>query len=231
VKRFVFLLLIIGLLLCAQWITFIASASSRHAPVKRSISLPLTVASLKFYYKQDENARFIDLKTKWQTEHKGAISLQKAADFADTADSQASVEAELSRWKAQGGPAPKVFGAKLHLYNNGKKAIVNIPLTITTKVNVGDLRVSPVTQLTDYEYLRQTSRWETVSTRTMQIPVVAPGEDQLIDVAKFRLLDFLGKHAGQWPESVQVSVSSPQFGIAERRIILLPDHFVVPTLY
>lgn len=226
-----FLLLILGLLLCAQWITIVASASSKHMASKHAVSLPLKVASLKFYYKQDEDVRFIDLKTQWQTEHKGAITLQKAAEFADMANEQACVEAELSRWKAQGGPAPKVFGAKLHLYNNSKKAIVNIPLTITTKANVGDLRVSPLTQLTDYGYLRQTARWETLSTRTIQVPVVAPGEDQLIDVAKFRLLDFLGKHANQWPESVRISVSSPQFGVAERELSLLPDHFVIPTLY
>lgn len=226
VRRLVFLLLILGLLLCAQYITILAT----HASPKQ-LPQSLKVASLQFYYKLDENARFLDLKTQWQTEHRGALSLQKAAEFAEIATKQASVEAELLHWRAQGGPSPKIFTAKLHLFNPGCKAILDIPLTITVKANVGELRVSPTTQLTDYGHLRRTAHWETISTHTLHIPVIAPEEDQLLEVAQFRLLEFMGTHSAQWPEAVRVTVSSPQLGIVEKQLSVLPDHFVISTLY
>lgn len=202
---------------------------AQKAAPKRQAALK--VASLGFYYKQDENARYLDLKTQWQTEHKGLLSGQKASEFADTAYQQASVEAPFSQWRAQGGPAPKVFSAKLHLYSNTKAAVLNTPISVSVQANVGDLRVSPITQLTDYRYLQQTAHWETLETRQLSVPVIAPEEDQLLEVMQFRLLSFLNSHPNQWPTAVRITISSPRLGVAEKQISLLPDHFVVPVLY
>jgi hypothetical protein len=232
-RRFVFLGLILGLLFCAQGITMLAP----HASAKRNLSTGasnssgLKAASLQFYYKLDGEARFIDLKTQWQTEHPGSLSFKKAAELAETATKQASVEAELPHWRAQGGPSPKIFTAKLHLYNTSPKPQVDIPLTITVKARVGELRVSPSTQLTSYDHLRRSAQWKTVSTRVLRVPVIAPEEDLQLEVAQFQLLPFLEKHPGQWPESIQVVVSAPALGVVEKQLSLLPDHFMVPTLY
>lgn len=201
-----------------------------HASSERQTE-GLRVASLQYYYKLDEHARFLELKTKWQTEHRGEIPLRKAAVLAQEANKKAGVEAELPHWRAQGGPAPNIFFAKLHLYNAGRNAILDIPLTVTLKANIGELRVSSATQLTDYGHLRKTARWKTLSTETLRIPVIAPEEDQIVEVAQFRLFEFMEKHPSLWPESVEVTVVSPQLGMVKKRLTMLPDHFVVPTLY
>lgn len=199
------------------------AATGQHGAVKAS--------SLDFYYKTDAKARFLDLKNQWQSKHRGEISLNQADEMAQEAYSQASVETPFSQWLFHGGPDPRVFTGKLHLYNSSTKALLNVPLSVTLRAKVGELRVNPEIQMTDYDHLDDTARWEDVSSKTITIPALAPGEDMLVEVARFRLLDFLARHPNQWPSQVMVQVNAPQMGSTRKIITLVPDHFVVPVLY
>lgn len=223
-RRIIFLLIIASLLLCSVLVSQVASRAATGISVLR-------VANLSFFYKQDEQARFLDLKTQWQTERRGELSLSKAAEFAQQAYDKASVEAELPEWRYHGGPSPKVITAKVHLYNSSKKALLNTPISMTLKAEVGDLRVSPQTQMTDYQYLASTAQWQTVASKKIIIPAIAPEEDQQLSVMTFHLMDFLATHNNQWPRRLKVTLSSPSFKTTEKQLTLIPDHFIVPVLY
>ncbi|HEY9746814.1 MAG TPA: hypothetical protein V6C99_11415 [Oculatellaceae cyanobacterium] len=223
-KRRWLIWLISSLLLCIQGPLCLAE---KHKPPPPR----LKTVNLKFYYKLDEKARLIDLKVRHQTEQPGQLTWKTLASLAEAADKAASVEAELPAWRYQGGPSPQIFTAKLHFYNPGKNALSDIPMTVTVKAQLGDLRVSPLTQLTDYTHLQKTARWETISIQRRMIPIIAPGEDQLVEVARINLPDLLSKHPNRWPAAIRVSVSSPLLGIAERELPLFPDHFAIPELY
>lgn len=224
VKRVVFVLMVVGLLIASEAVTVLATRASAANGL-------LKVESLGFFYKLDEQARYLDLKTKWQTEHRVDLSLDKASELAKEAYGKAGVESPFEQWRYQGGPAPHVFSSKMHLYNAGKNAMLNIPLQVVVRAKVGELRVSPDIQMTDYDHLEQTARWETVSQKTVKIAALAPGEDQLVEVMNFQLMDFLAKHPNQWPSQVEVSVSAPGIATTRKLLPLVPDHFVVPVLY
>ena len=194
-------------------------------------STGLKAESLEFYYKTDENARYLDLKTRWQSETQAELTYLKVSELAEEAYKSATVESPFDQWRYQGGPAPNIFSGKVHLYNTGKQAWLNVPVQVTLRAKVGALRVNPALQTTDYGYLQQTARWETVSTRTVKIPVIAPGEDIQVEVGRFNLPSFLAKRANQWPAEVEFQITAPQVGQLSKSIPLIPDHFVVPVLY
>jgi hypothetical protein len=216
---------VLALLLCSQAICLLATRAATRQ------SGDIRVHSLDFYYKEDENARFLHLKNTWQSQHRGEISLTKSDELATEAYRQAGVEAPFTRWRYQGGPSPKVFTSKIHLYNNGKRAVLNLPLKVSVRAKVGELRVKPDIQMTDYGYLQQTAHWEDVSSNTITVPALAPNEDMLVEVMRFRLMNFLAAHPNQWPTQVEVTVSAPQMATVRKSLPLVPDHFVVPTLY
>ncbi len=228
-KRFVFILLILGLLACAQVLTFMATDASAARGVSNTTTLK--TASLDFYYKLDEKARYLDLKNQWQSKHRGEFSPRQAVELADEAYKKASVEAPFEKWLYHGAPAPRVFTGKLHLYNSSKQALLDVPLKVTLRAEVGDLRVDSVVQLTDYGHLSKTARWMTLSEQTVSIPAVAPGEDLQVEVMRFRLMEFLAAHPNRWPSQLEVQVSGPQVGTVKKSLSLAPDHFVVPVLY
>jgi hypothetical protein len=223
-KRVVFILLTVCLLLLSEAITLLSTKAASMQPA-------IQVQSLDFYYKQDEKARYLELKNQWQSEHRGEIPLRNAAELATQAYAQADTEAPLERWRYQGGPSPEVFNSKIHLFNSSKQALLHIPLRITLRARVGELRINPQTELTDYTHLANTAHWQTIAVETKSIPALAPGEDLQVANTTFQLLDFLGKHPGHWPAQLEIEVKVPQLGANRKTISLTPDHFVVPILY
>lgn len=223
-RRIVLILLTISLLLLSEAVTLLATkAATARGPIK--------VDSLDFFYKLDEHVRFLDLKTKWQTEHRGELPIGKAGELAREAYDQAATESPFSLWRYQGGPAPQIFTGKAHIHNQGRTALLNLPVSVQVRAKVGELRVSSDIQMTDYEYLEDSARWETVSTESITVPAIAPGEDILLPVMKFRLLEFLAKHPNRWPVQVEMKISSPLMGTTYKTLALIPDHFVIPVLY
>jgi len=190
----------------------------------------LEVSGLAFYYREDEDARFLDLKTRWQTGHQNKLPPKEAIDFADQAYKASSMDAELNVWRFQGGPHPKTITAKVRLYNPTRDALLDVPIHVQLWAKVGDLLVESGSQLTAYGALRASARWEPVSLGNLKIPVIAPDEDQILEVTQFRLLPFLEPRPYQWPIYLKVVVTSPKFQRAEKVLTLLPDHFVLRNL-
>ena len=228
-KRIVFLVLTFTLLLLSEAITLLATgAESATKPVTNTIQAD----SIGFFYRQDEKTRFLELKNQWQSEHRGEVDMNKAISIAEQAYQASSVDAPLTAWRYHGGPSPWIMTAKVHLFNDGTKAYLNVPLAVTVRARGGDLRVNPALQLTDFSNLEKTARWLPVSgTKTITIPAFAPGEDMLLEVTRFSVLDFLSRHPNRWPTELEVQVSNPQFGAVKQSISLLPDHFVMPSIY
>lgn len=223
-KSFVFILLTLALLLLSEAVTLL-STKAATAPT------PLQVQALDFYYKQDEKVRYLDLKQQWQTAHRGELPVTKAAELADQAYSQATIESPLEEWNYQGGPSPQVLSGQIHLYNTSQQALLNVPLTVSLRAQVGELRVNPLLQMTDYKHLEASAQWQSLSNSRISIPVIAPGEDMLVDVARFQLLQFLAKHPSQWPARLEIEVKAPHMATSRKTLTLIPDHFVVPVLY
>jgi hypothetical protein len=224
VKRIVFIVVTLALLLLSEAVTLLATKAATTPGT-------IHVEDLSFFYKEDEAARYLDLKNQWQSEHRGEIPPDKAAELAEKAYKEASVESPLLRWREQGGPNPQVFSAKAHLSNPGHDALINVSLRVTLKAKVGDLRVNPRIQITDYHYLESSARWVTLSDTVILVPAIAAGEDLQVDLVKFPLRDFLGKHNGQWPAQLRLELQAPHMDATYKTLSLMPDHFVVPVLY
>lgn len=223
-RRIVLIIITLTLLLLSEAVTLMATrAATAHNPVK--------VEDISFYYKLDEKARFLDLKTRWQSEHRGELPITKATDIATEAYNIAATESPFETWRYHGGPAPNVFTGKAHIYNKGRTALLNVPVTVLVRAKVGELRVNPAIQMTDFDYLEESAHWETLSRETITIPALAPGEDMLLPVLKFRLLEFMVRHPNRWPVQLELKMSSPMMGTAYKSLSLVPDHFVVPVLY
>jgi hypothetical protein len=206
---------------------------SRSAPARpASGSQGLQVASANFYYRLDEKASFIALKNQWQSEHRGELSPDQAQLFADQAYDKAGVEEVLTQWQYHGGPNPWVLSIKAHLFNDGAKAYLNVPVQVTVRAKLGDLRVNPAIQMTDWTHLQKSARWATVSgPQIITVSAIAPGEDQLLSLGRINLLSYLCKHPNQWPVELELQLRSSQFAPVSQRITLKPDHFVTPTWY
>lgn len=223
-KRVVFIILTLVLLTLSEGLTLLAT----HAASSRSA---IQVESINFYYKPDEKARFLDLKTRWQSENRGELSIDQAISLADTAYRQAGINAPFKVWRYHGGPSPWVFTGKAHLYNKTGQALLNVPLSVTLRAKVGDLRVHSALQMTDYDHLEETARWETVLQQTVPIPALAPGEDLQIETFRFAVLNFLKTHPNRWPVQLEVRLSTPAMSGSRQSLTLIPDHFVVPAVY
>lgn len=233
VKRVVFIILTLSLLLLSEAVTLLAThAAAPRGQLKGSVSnRAVQVQSLDFYYKMDEKSRYLDLKNQWQSAHKGELNYAEASTLAAQAYDESSVESELEQWAYHGGPDPKVMTGKVHIYNVGQRALLNLPIKVTLRAKVGELRVNPAIQMIDYDYLNDTAQWLSVSSKTVKVAALAPGEDMLVDLGKFQMLDFLGKHPNQWPAKLELRVDSPEFGTSRKVLNVIPDHFVVPVLY
>lgn len=241
VKKIVFILVVASLLLLSEAITLMAteadglagSGKARTVKTSRSaLQSAIKVADVGFYYKLDEKARYIDLKNQWQSKHRGEVSFAKACEFSRQAYAQASVEELLSQWRYHGGPNPWIFTGKSHLFNDGKQAYLNVPVQVSFRAKIGDLRVNPAIQMTDFSQLKNSAHWEKLpESHATRIVAIAPGEDILLELGAFNLLDFLAAHPNQWPTEIEVQISSPRFTGSRKVIPLTPDHFVMPTLY
>lgn len=228
VKRAVLILLIMLALLTSEAVTLLATRAA--AP-----PAPLQTQELAFYYKQDEPVRYLNLKNRQQLEHPGELSPERQVELSREAYEQATVEAPLNEWRFQGGPTPRIFSGKLHLYNAGRDALLNVPLQVTIRALVGDLQADPVLHLTDYAHLEETAHWETLSpsvvslpaSSVISVPAIAPGADKQIEVMKFELLPFLATHPGRWPLQLEITVQSPRLAVRRRSLLLIPDHFAI----
>lgn len=224
-RRIVFLSMVLGLLLCAQWVAWWAANGVSAS------SGPIRVHEIAFFYKTDEKARFLELKNRWQSRHRGELPLSVAGELAQAAFNEASVETPFTQWLYHGGAAPQVFSSKIHLYNTSRQALLNTPLHVTVRAKVAELRVNPEIQMTDYAHLERTGRWETIHQETLNIAALAPDEDLRVEVMRFNLLGFLAKQAHRWPVELEVQVESPAMGVHKQVLRLTPDHFAVPAIY
>lgn len=243
VKRIVLILTVLGLLLLSQAVVLWAAHAdgmpeaglkagvSKTRPQQAVVS-DIKVAGTEFYYRLDEKARFIQLKNQWQSDHRGELPLDQARAFSKTAYTQASVEEVLNQWRYHGGPSPWVFVGKAHLYNEGEKAYLNVPITVTYRAKVGDLRVNSALQMTDFNHLQRSAHWKNLPQSNRQtIPAIAPGEDILLELGQINLLEVLTDYPNRWPAEIEVQISSPMFTTVSKAIALTPDHFLTPTIY
>lgn len=243
VKRTLFILLVFGLLLLSEAITLLVTNADGlpGSEIKAGVSTTrpahinasdIKVAGTEFYYRLDEKARFIELKNQWQSLHRGELPIEQARLFAADAYAQASVEEVLNQWRYHGGPNPWVFTGKAHLYNEGEKAYLNVPVSVSYRAKMGDLRVNADLQMTDMKHLKQSARWENLpESRAQNIAAIAPGEDILLELGQIQLLSLLARHPNRWPVEIEVQIRSPRFATVSKRIELIPDHFVTPSFY
>lgn len=223
-KRTVLIVITTLALLTSEALTLLATRAA--APQK---PMALQAQSLGFFYKQDAPIRYQGIKTRWKALHKDGMSLDTDAELNRLAYEQANVEAPLEEWRFQGGPSPGLFSSKLHLYNNGSDAMLNVPLKVVVRAYVGELQPDPVLKLTDYDRLENSARWEDVSTSTVDVPAVGPGSDKQVEVMRFELLPFLKQHGGKWPLKLDITVSAPNMAPSHQELTLIPDHFAIPS--
>jgi hypothetical protein len=259
VKRTVLIFLVLGLFILSEALTLLATNAgglsnvelkgsvnkkglsnvelkgviNKEGPTKFNLTdLGIQVWGTDFYYRLDEKARFIELKNQWQSEHRGELPIEQARIFSEMAYDQSSVDEVLRLWRHQGGPSPWVFSAKAHIFNNSDTAYLNVPVHITYRAKVGELRVNSATQLTDFKHLSQSVQWNSFpGSHQISIAAIAPGEDMLLDLGRVNLLAFLVSNPKQWPAEIEVSISSPQFKTVRQVLKLTPDHFLTPYMY
>jgi len=209
-----------------------SSTTTLSAPLQGHVSnAQLKLQSLEFYYKLEAETRYLDLKTEWRSAHFDEITLCQANELAVKADLASELETPFQQWRYQGGPAPRVFTAKAHIYSTGAQALLNVPFTITVRAKVGELMLIPSIQMTDYKTLEATARWLTISKQTIRVPAIATGEDLLLPLMEFQLLDFEAQHPNQFPIAIEVQIASPFLPTSSKTLTLRPDHFVVPVEY
>ncbi len=223
-KRTALILITTLALLTSEALTLMATRAA--LPQK---PMALQAQSLGFFYKQDAPVRYQGIRSRWKAKHTNELTLDADAELTRLAYEQANVEAPLEEWRFQGGPAPGLFSGKLHLYNNGSEAMLNVPLKVVVRAFVGELQPDPMLKLTDYDRLESSARWEDVSSSVVQIPAVGPGSDKQVEVMRFELLPFLAQHAGKWPLRVDITVSAPNMASSHQVLTLIPDHFALPA--
>jgi hypothetical protein len=226
--------LIVLLFLLSEGVTLLATRADMAPirPISASVSVSSSSASslrlqeLSFYYRQDEAVRFLSLKSQHEHETERQLSPSEIPELVRKAYRLSTVESPLTIWRKQGGPSPRYFSAKLHLYNQSAQAVVDVPIQVTLRAKLGILRPDPMLHLSDYETLTKTAQWLTLRKATVKIPAIAPGFDKQIDVLEFELLPFLAEHPGYWPTELEVTVKVPELPPAKQRLVLQPDHFV-----
>lgn len=217
-------------------ILLITGVGVSHADKKLDASAKkggrLTIEHVEFLYRLDEEARYVDLKTQYQSRTRGKLPEKEAESLALEAFEKASVEKPFTHWRYQGGPDPNVFLIKAHLYNQSSQARLNTNLSATIRAKIGELLVNPKLLLVDFSHLQQTAQWQTIETVQKEVPVMITGEEILVEISRFELLKFLNAHPNQWPTEIEVTVSSPDAAnSATETLKLTPDHFSVPVLY
>lgn len=186
-----------------------------------------------FYYKVDEEARYVDLKNQYQNKHRGEIPLAEAENLAWQAYRKATVERPLEKWLYHGGASPNIFTGKAHLFNKTKNALLDVKLDITLRARVGKWLVNPDIQMTDFAYLVKTAQWRTLWQESRTVPVVAPGEEMLVRaLGRFNILRFMRLNPNEWPMEMELTVRAPALNEQVKTTLeLVPDHFLVPVLY
>ncbi len=217
---------------------FIQKLKKQPAPnqaqkkLNKSPEQTLVIESVDFYYKADEELYFVDLKTKHQNQHHGLVSAEVQEDLAWQAFDKATLEKSFTKWVFHDHPKPNVLMAKAHLYNNTGKAHLNVAVKLYVDAYVGDLRVNPDTLLVNFDHLETTAQWERIMEETLIIPALEPGEELRLTLMRLNLKKYLRLHTNQWPTKVQVSVELHNFNQTNGETLeLVPDHFLIPTLY
>ncbi|MBX2861724.1 MAG: hypothetical protein KTR14_10865 [Vampirovibrio sp.] len=206
------------------------SASVQSKPPLSSTSQPEKIKPLAFYYKLDEDARFLALKAEQVNQSRGAFYPEVLEKLARKSYQQASIEEPFKVWRTMGGPHPWIFRPKVLLNNSSQVALLDISIQVTVSIKTGEWRVDPELLLTDYDHLEKTAQWKTLTTYQTDLPVLAPGEDKLFTLAEIELLPYIHAHPNQWPTHLKVSVSAPKTSLqVEETLPLIPDHFLIPA--
>lgn len=191
----------------------------------------LRIERVQFYHKIDEEVNYLSLKKDWLTSHPTSLNLAQAGKLAEDAFEKSTVETPLEEWRYHGGPNPFVFTAKAHIYNDSPEAHLNKKFKIIVKAKIGNLGVNPNTLLVDYNHLKNSATWKTLSNQSITVPAIAPGEELLLDVMQLNMLAFMATYPNQWPTELTVSVSmTGSNAFAEESLHLTPDHFMVEGL-
>jgi len=242
-KRRFLLAIIVSLLLLSEGAVLLKQAKAQPLPPPISAGLTLKPISagvilasssasilklqeLSFYYHQDDAVRFLNLKNQREHELQHPLPVSEILNLSRKAYKSSTVETPLDQWRKQGGPAPRCFSAKIHLYNQSTKAIVEAPMKITLRAKMGVLQSDPALHLTDYETLERTAKWVTIHKATVPLSALAPGMDKQFDLLQFEILPFLAANPGKWPLEMEVSVKVLDLPLATEKISLIPDHFI-----
>ncbi len=223
--------------------TVLEPLASKDKEMKAQTVAPnsVLIEGIQFFYKLDAGTRFLEKRTQWETESKGRIkiALEDLEAMAYKAYQEASVEHPFDVWREQGGPNPLVFRPKLHLRNNTDQAWLNVKIQVIWRGKIGDLLADPELLLTDYDNLSATAQWENLFVEELNIDVLTPGQDKLIEISPFQLFSFLSLYKNKWPEYLEVeahlkSADGQTFGTLPQHqyiqaLPMIPDHFVVPT--
>ncbi len=228
--------LLVALALVAAVLSAGQPVSAEVGELKAQTAQPSTVLveDVDFWYRLDSDTKFLDLRSEWESGHKGNITLEELADLAWDAYNQSDVEDRLEIWREQGGPDPLVFAPKIHVRNNTNRAWLNVKLKVVIRAKIGELLADPELFLTDYDHLSATAAWENLYVEDLTIDVLAPGEEALVAATPFQLYDFLSIYKNRWPEYVEVEArltefADPETGVKARALQMIPDHFIVPV--
>ncbi len=238
----------ISSLLASSLLLFSSFASSQEMPINESKELQahsvapnsVLLEGIQFFYKLDSDTRFLERRSQWEQKSKGLIkiSLQALEEMAYKAYDEASAEKPFDIWREQGGPNPLVFRPKIHVRNNTDQAWLNVKIEVIWRAKIGDLLADPELLLTDYDNLSDTAKWENLFIENINVDVLSPGEDKLVELSPFQLFFFLSLYKNKWPEFLELeanlqSADGQSFGtLPEHQAIqalpMIPDHFVVP---
>jgi hypothetical protein len=225
-KKVILVFTSLALLLCAEALTLmVRSAADKTSPLK--------LDNIGFYYKQDEHARFMDLKTQWQTTHRSELPYSVARQLALKAYNKANIEALISSWHYDSGLFPNIITGKASIHNPDSSAKLDIPVSVILQAKTVTLEPTVLlsTQMTNLNDLQSSAHWVTLSKKNFTLPVIAPGEDVLVPLVQFSLMAFKQQHPHQWPLKLRVRFNSTLIGKGQQEISLTPDYFVMPSLY
>jgi hypothetical protein len=243
-KRRFLIAIVVSLLLISEGLVLLkkeAKAQSLPQPVSAGLTLKpisagvilasssasiLKLQELSFYYRQDEAVRYLGLKNQREHELNRPLPISEVLNLSRKAYKASNIETPLDHWRKQGGPYPRSFSAKIHLYNQSTKAVVEAPMKVTLKAKMGVLQADPTLHLTDYETLERTAKWVTIHQTKVPLSALAPGMDKQFDLLEFEMLPFLAANPGKWPLEMEVSVKVLDLPLAKQKISLIPDHFI-----
>lgn len=195
------------------------------------------VIRAKFYYNPDAEVYFNLYKSQGQQQYPHLLGYREVEGLYRKAISESSYEDELTIWRYNGGPKPYIIRVGADIRNNGTGALSDVSVTFTFYVKAAVLKASSGSLTTSYSNLSKNAKWEKWQTRTISIPMMAPGDYKRVYSGDISMCPMLEKLKQKWPDMLKVDVTAtaPQDGIKNNNtkvtsIRVLPDHYILRTL-